>query len=92
MYGENTIAAICSVIGALWPPLWVPPKLARQDCRVCLLGAAQRGAVGGESSWTPASFVGQGRPMGAGFTPVLAAAASEAALAKACAALFVPDF
>ena len=35
MYGENTIAAICSVIGALWPPLWVPPKLARQDCRVC---------------------------------------------------------
>ena len=39
-----------------------------------------------------ASLVGQGRPMGAGFTPVLANAASEAALAKACAALFVPDF
>ena len=26
-----TIAAIRSVIGALWPPLWVPPKLARQQ-------------------------------------------------------------
>ena len=35
MYGENTIAAICSVIGALWPPLWVPPKLACRDCRDC---------------------------------------------------------
>ena len=40
MYGENTIAAICSVIGALWPPLWVPPKLARRtrfesECRDC---------------------------------------------------------
>ena len=35
MYGENTIAAIRSVIGALWPPLWVPPKLACRDCRDC---------------------------------------------------------
>ena len=31
MYGENTIAAIRSVIGALWPPLWVTPKLARRQ-------------------------------------------------------------
>ena len=39
MYGENTIAAIRSVIGALWPPLWVPPKLARRRragcCKAC---------------------------------------------------------
>ena len=38
------------------------------------------GAVGGESA-TAASCVGQGRPMGLGFRPVLATAASEAALA-----------
>ena len=38
MYGENTIAAIRSVIGALWPPLWVPPKLARrQRCGTSLM-------------------------------------------------------
>ena len=49
------------------------------------------GAVGGESA-AAASCVGQGWPMGVGFRPVLATAASEAALAKACAALFVPDF
>ena len=48
------------------------------------------GAVGGESA--AAAFCVGGRPTGLGFRPVLATAASEAALAKACAALFVPDF
>ena len=46
------------------------------------------GAVGGESA-TAASCVG-GRPTGLGFRPVVATAASEAALAKACAGLVVP--
>ena len=48
------------------------------------------GAVGGESA-AAASCVG-GRPMGLGFRLVLATAASEAALAAARAASFVPDF
>ena len=49
---------------------------------------------GGESSSgaAAASFVGQGRPMGAGFTPVLAVAASEAALAAHKLVSFVPAF
>jgi hypothetical protein len=45
------------------------------------------GAVGGESV-AAASCVG-GRPTGLGFGPPLVTAASEASLAKACAALFV---
>ena len=36
MYGENTIAAIRSVIGALWPPLWDPLNWPVGDVRAAV--------------------------------------------------------
>ena len=67
--------------------------VAKQSAQSPLLGALQRGRWRGECGC--GLLRGPGRPMGVGFRPVLATAASEAALAQGlrrvgCALRLVP--